>query len=641
MPMKSAQRWTARLTNRHFFIVDVFICVIAPLTAMYVRFDGYFDPEIYSLPLILYMGFFTFVKLGSFYYLGLYKRFWRAAGIDELAKLLFIGIITLLLSVFIYALLRMFPMLSFNILPASLPFMEVALALLYVSTVRMSVRLFERANERMINSDGSQRVLVAGAGMAGIAIVQEMQRNPHMGLYPIAFMDDDPSKHKMKIRGVPVAGTLDRLKDAVELYKIDQVVIAMPSASGKVVRKIADQCSIINVETKIIPAMAALLDGRVSIEKMRKIQIEDLLRRDPIQTNTKKVGEYISGKKILITGGGGSIGSEFCRQILSLRPGTLIILGHGENSVFEIEQELKHRIMDSGNFTTKIIPFIADLRFKERVRTVFETYSPEVVFHAAAHKHVPLMESNPQEAITNNVLGTKNLVDLCVEYDVKRFVGVSTDKAVNPTNIMGATKRTGEMIILNAAKKTGRYFSAVRFGNVLGSRGSVVRTFQKQLEQGGPITITHPDITRYFMTIPEAVQLVLQASVLGDGGDIFVLDMGEPVKVLDMARDVIRLAGYREGLDVDIKIIGLRPGEKLYEELFLGDEVYKKTHNEKIMIAQNASHFLPENLDEILRFLTETEKQYTRGEIVFKLIKLIPEFNPDEYAKKHVTEQEA
>ncbi len=367
----------------------------------------------------------------------------------------------------------------------------------------------------------------------------------------------------------------------------------MPTASGDVIREITSTCELLGLETKIVPAMQEILDGRIRADQLRDVDIEDLLRRDPVKTDIMAVKQLVAGRRVLVTGGGGSIGAELCRQLLYCGPSELILLGHGENSVFETF----HALRRLGLKGPKLTPLIADVRFPTRIKTLLEQTRPEIVFHAAAHKHVPLMELNPAEAITNNILGTQNLLEAALATGVQRFVMISTDKAVLPTSVMGASKRAAELLVHQAAKKSGLPFVTVRFGNVLGSRGSVVLTFKKQIAAGGPVTVTHPDIKRYFMTIPEAVQLVLQAAALGNGEEVFVLDMGDPVKIVDLARDLIELSGYEVGRDIEIKFIGLRPGDKLFEELFIPGEEYERTTHEKIFIAANASRFVPDGLD--------------------------------------------
>jgi FlaA1/EpsC-like NDP-sugar epimerase len=410
-------------------------------------------------------------------------------------------------------------------------------------------------------------------------------------------------------------------------YKAKLVIIAMPTASGKAIREIVDICDGAGLQTKIVPGLYELLGDMVTISQLRPVQIEDLLRREPVQTDTAAVGELLRGKRVLVTGGGGSIGAELCRQILRCDPARLIILGHGENSVFEIVEELRTTHPQIG---TTLVPVIAGTRFPARIRAVFEEQRPEIVFHAAAHKHVPLMEANPSEAITNNVMGTRIVLDAALATGVERFVMISTDKAVNPTNIMGASKRAAELLVYQAAQRSSKPYVTVRFGNVLGSRGSVVHTFRRQIAAGGPVTVTHPDMRRYFMTIPEAVQLVLQAAVLGQGGEVFVLDMGEPIKIADLARDLIELSGLEVGRDIDIKFVGLRPGEKLFEELFIPGESYVRTAYQKIFVATNgaANAACCVELNEGIDRMIAAAEYGDRATIVQAIQVLVPEYQP-------------
>jgi FlaA1/EpsC-like NDP-sugar epimerase len=387
----------------------------------------------------------------------------------------------------------------------------------------------------------------------------------------------------------------------------------MPTASGKTIREIVSICESVQVQTKIIPGIYELLGGTVRVNQLRDVEIEDLLRREPVQTDIAAVKELIQGKRVLITGSGGSIGRELCRQVFRCGPAELILLGHGENSIFAIHNELNqlgHSLSPAANGhksngtastlyssikLPRLVPVIADIRFLDRLQLIFEQYRPEIVFHAAAHKHVPLMEANPAEAVTNNIIGTRNLLTAALAVDVQRFVMISTDKAVNPTNIMGASKRAAELLVHRAGRESGRPYVAVRFGNVLGSNGSVVLTFKQQIAAGGPVTVTHPDMRRYFMTIPEAVQLVLQAATLGKGDEVFILDMGEPVKIVDLARDLIELSGLEVGRDIDIVFTSPRPGDKLFEELFINGEKHARTCHEKIFISKQAGNFIPSN----------------------------------------------
>ena len=452
-----------------------------------------------------------------------------------------------------------------------------------------------------------------------MSIVQSM-RLARQNNVIVGFVDDNPHKRGVRINGAPVLGDRHDIPRLAAEYQINEVIIAMPSAPGKTIREIVAICERAGVRARIIPGIAELVDGRFSVNHIRDVQIEDLLRRAPIQTDMQAVGRLIRGRRVLVTGGGGSIGSEICRHVLRYEPSDLIILGHGENSVFAIHNELyrwlntprgeSDSVDGDGQCRSYRTPtlhtVIADIRFSERIHAVFERYRPEIVFHAAAHKHVPLMEANPVEAVTNNVLGTRNLLDAAIVTGVERFVMISTDKAVNPTSITsGSSKRAAELLVHHAAKVSGRAFMAVRFGNVLGSRGSVVWTFKQQIAAGGPVTVTHPEMRRYFMTIPEAVQLVLQAAALGRGDEVFTLDMGEPVKILDLARDMIELSGLQVGRDIDIAFVELRPGEKLFEELFLPGEQCDHTSHEKIFIARDASRLVPADVLALIADLEE------------------------------------
>jgi FlaA1/EpsC-like NDP-sugar epimerase len=478
------------------------------------------------------------------------------------------------------------------------------------------------------------RVLIVGAGDSGAMIVREILANPTLGYRLVGIVDDDLAKYRYKLYGVPVLGDRSAIPEIVKDYQVDQIIIAIPTASGKDIRDIVRICEAAGIHPRTIPGLYSLLDGRVSLSQVRNVDIEDLLRRDPVHTNTTAVRDLLHGRRVLITGGGGSIGSELCRQILRCRPSDLILVGHGENSVFEIQNELLRETAKLGlSDKCAIHAVVADIRFGDRIERIFRHYRPEIVFHAAAHKHVPLMEDNPAEAITNNVTGTRHILKAALAANVDRFVMISTDKAVNPTSVMGASKRAAELLVLEAANQTGKPFVAVRFGNVLGSRGSVVLTFKQQIAAGGPITVTDPNMKRFFMTIPEAVQLVLQASVLGKGGEVFLLDMGEPVKIVDLARDLIELSGLEVGRDIDIVYSGLRPGEKLFEELFVKGELYERTEHDKIFIAANASRIVPDGLDAFVTALEEAAGANDRGAILRNLQNLIPEYTPPQLEK--------
>ncbi|WP_017744896.1 polysaccharide biosynthesis protein [Scytonema hofmannii] len=590
------------LRNRHLFICDLVIFSITPILALILRLDGNLALEPYVSDLTAVTILFLTVKLSVFWNCGFYRRYWRYASVEELSFLAMLMSAAAIVQTLVFYVVYYIFHHTVDNLPHSLPFIDGLLSCIFIGALRFSVRALESVNPKH-TFNPQKRVLVIGAGSAGVSLVQEMQRNPQLGFHPVAFIDDNPRKFHARIRGIPVVGDRDRIADVVKSFDIHKVIIAMPTVAGQVIREIVDICKATGIQPSTLPGIHEILNGRVRVDSIRDVRIEDLLRREPIETDIVEVSQFLKDKKVLITGAGGSIGSELCRQIFRCCPAKMILIGHGENSVFNIQQELEQFVQGlkkngvSQIETPCISTFIADIRFQDRLKYAFEEFRPDVIFHAAAHKHVPLMELNSPEAITNNVLGTKNLLDLALQYDVKHFVMISTDKAVNPTNIMGASKRVAEMLVLQAARESSKPFVAVRFGNVLGSRGSVVPTFKKQIAAGGPVTVTHPDICRYFMTIPEAVQLVLQAAILGRGGEVLMLNMGEPVKIVDLAKELIRLSGYEVNKDIDIVFTGLRPGEKLFEELFIPGEEYEDTEHENLFVVKNASRIISKNLN--------------------------------------------
>ena len=600
MPLREMSRLINSLRNRHFLLLDLVIVFSSPFLALLIRLEGDANFDLY-MPQLIYIVFVaSVIKLFIFYSLGIYRQVWKAASIDELARMSLAGILAIIVEICVFHIMSLFNFTLLDRFPISLPLLDGFIATIFVSMSRFSVRLIDRTNQRLHPGNNEKKIGIVGAGNAGIMVLRELLNHPKQGRV-VAFFDDDRNKFRKKILGVPVLGSINNMPEIVVEKEISTIIVAMPSLPGHLVRKVVNTCSGIsgNIEVLTVPGLNEILDGRVKFEQIRKVQVEDLLRREPIRTDERKVDEYIRDKVVLVTGAGGSIGSELCRQILTHSPKELVLVGHGENSIFEIERELKHRMLRQifPGRRIKISNRIADIRFKDSMIRIFDEFRPQIVFHAAAHKHVPLMEGNPLEAVHNNVLGTKNLVEVSYDYNVESFIFISTDKAVNPTNVMGTTKRIAEMITLGMAKKYQRRFSAVRFGNVLGSRGSVLSTFRQQILQGGPITVTHPEVMRYFMTIPEAVQLVLQASVLSQGGEIFLLDMGDPVKIIDLAKDFIRLSGFKEGIDMHIEITGMRPGEKLFEELFIKGENYVPTVHEKVLIASNASNIVLDDVD--------------------------------------------
>jgi FlaA1/EpsC-like NDP-sugar epimerase len=460
-------------------------------------------------------------------------------------------------------------------------------------------------------TNNKKRTLIIGAGSAGMMVTRQLSKNNEADLLPVAFIDDDPKKHKLDILGIPVFGGVIDIKQAVEELEIDNVIIAIPSLGKRELNKIFQECAKTNAKTQILPMLEDLVTGKISINQFRDVQVEDLLGREPINLNIDSISEYITNKVVLVTGAGGSIGSEICRQISTFSPSKLVLVGHGENSIYTIEMELKEKFRDK---EIEFVAVIADLQDANKMMAVMNRYHPDVVYHAAAHKHVPLMEGNPEEAVKNNLIGTMNVAKAASWGKVKTFVMISTDKAVNPTSVMGATKRLAEMMIQYMDQKSETKFVAVRFGNVLGSRGSVIPLFKKQIEKGGPITVTHPDMIRYFMTIPEASRLVIQAGALAKGGEIFVLDMGDPVKIVDLAENLIKLSGNTVE-DVGIEFSGIRPGEKLFEELLNKDEVHEQQIYPKIYVGKTASLFLTE-IEEIIATYESLNKEELREKLI-------------------------
>jgi FlaA1/EpsC-like NDP-sugar epimerase len=620
----------SHVRNRVFLVTDVMLLLAAGYFAYVLRLET-FNLQRFHFSIAFYSCLAIIVIVLIFWRVGVYARYWRYASIEEM--LLLAGSVTLAVLIsggISLTVTRLVPEIASSLLvPRSVPLIYLFLALAATAIPRLLVRVSARYRHWRIRAESAKRVLIAGAGDAGAMIVRELQNNPQLGIEVVGFVDDDLAKHDVRIHGVPVLGNRYAIGSLVQEYGIQEVIIAMPRASGKVVRDIVEICKTAGVATRIIPGLYSLLDGTVSVNRLRSVKVEDLLRREPIQTDTTAVGELVRSRRVLVTGGGGSIGSEICRQVLRYEPARLIVMGHGENSVFNTYNELRQILGSKGRPDDEVVQAaIADVRFPERLADIFELHRPEIVFHAAAHKHVPLMELNPAEAITNNVLGTRNLLEISLRTDVQHFVMISTDKAVNPCNVMGASKRVAELLVHQAAVVSGKPYVAVRFGNVLGSRGSVVPIFEQQVANGGPVTVTHPEMKRYFMTIPEAVQLVLQAAVLGKGGEVFVLDMGEPVRIVDLARDIIRLSGLQEGKDIDIVFTGIRPGEKLFEELFAPGETYNRTSHEKIFVACNASSHIPDQLEHHVTLLIEAALHNDTTAIIHILRALIPEYRP-------------
>jgi FlaA1/EpsC-like NDP-sugar epimerase len=571
--------------NRILLLFDLAGWVVLPLLALGVRLDGWDGSGPYLPRIAIFTCWAIVFQFAGLWFAGMYRRMWRYASLDELfgitVSLAIAGVLTGAVHFTLSPILmpREPGILG---LPRSVPIINTLFAIMWSGGVRFALRYAAYRMQRTRGRSKANRALIIGAGDAGSMLARELLANPTVDLEPVGFIDDDKNKHGQAIYGIPVLGGKEKLVEAARAHHAGTAIFALPTAAGTVIREMSALCQEAELKPLIVPGFEAILTGKVSVSQLRTVQIEDLLRREPVIIDQAQVAHLLSGMTVLVTGAGGSIGSELCRQIARFGVRKLVLLGHGENSIFAIENELRLKLPE-----LDISAVIADVRDPKRIDATFERFRPEAVFHAAAHKHVPLMEANPEEAVTNNIGGTFNVLQAAERWGTRHFVLISTDKAVNPTNVMGATKRVAEKLVHEAAVRSERDFVSVRFGNVLGSRGSVVPTFQAQIAAGGPVRVTHPEMTRYFMTIPEAVQLVLQAAALGKGGETFVLDMGKPVRIVDLATDLIRLSGLEVGADIRIEFTGLRPGEKMFEELFLDSEHHDRTAHEKIYVARN------------------------------------------------------
>lgn len=602
-------------------IMDTMSIVIASFAAIYIRFDFQFNaiPKEYMAKFEYILPFNIGFTILFFVIWKLYKSVWRYASATEMLNIVFA---TCCASVAQFVLCQ----LTNQKMPRS--YYIIYLFLLFAMTcgIRFSYRILRIINMKRVDmrqKKTGNNVMLIGGGAAANAILKEAESSQFVSMNIKCIIDDNPGCHGKFLRGVPIVGGREKIADAVGQYSIDEIIFAIPSASNKVRKEILDICKETGCKLRTLPGIYQLINGDVSVSKLKEVEIEDLLGRDPIQINTEEVLNSVHKKVILVTGGGGSIGSELCRQIAAHHPKQLIVLDIYENSVYEIQQELLRKYPELNQ-----VVLIASVRNTARIEKIFETYHPDIVYHAAAHKHVPLMETSPNEAIKNNVFGTYKTAQAAAKYGVKKFVLISTDKAVNPTNIMGASKRICEMIIQMMNHMTETNFVAVRFGNVLGSNGSVIPLFKRQIAAGGPVTVTDPNIIRYFMTIPEAVSLVLQAGAYARGGEIFVLNMGEPVKILNLATNLIKLSGYKPGEDIEIKFTGLRPGEKMYEELLMNEEGLKETANKMIFIGKPIE-FDEEEFRRQLDLL-EQEAVNEDGDIRKEVMKIVPTYHPTE-----------
>lgn len=596
--------------------LDIISAIIAALVSIYLRFDGNLIPQNYLSMLVGQLPFFVMITIVSFFLFKLYSRVWRYAGSSELLAIVganFAGAICwFIFSVLVEA-----------VLPRSIYILTALVLTFFVGGTRLSLRVYSYLTSKPQYIQRTQKlnkVLVIGAGDAGAMLAREIEMYHSGKRKIIGFIDDDRDKQGKTMFGIRVLGSRYDIEQVVADTDANEIIIAMPSVKGKEIKEIIDVCKNTNCKLTILPGVYEIIEGTVSVNQLRPVEVEDLLGRDPVKLDTKNVSAYITGKVVLITGAGGSIGSEICRQVAKMQPKKMLLLGKGENSIYEISQELSIEYPQ-----IRKVPIIADVRDEERINGIMDYFHPHVVFHAAAHKHVPLMEYQPMEAVRNNVLGTKVVAEAASKNGVETFVMISTDKAVNPTSVMGCTKRVAEMFVQSMNSISETRFAAVRFGNVLGSRGSVIPLFKKQIAKGGPVTVTHPDMKRYFMTIPEASQLVLQAGAMAEGGEVFVLDMGEPVKIYDLARDMITLSGMIPEVDIEINFTGLRPGEKLFEELLSAEDGTEATQHKKIFTAM-IKCVDKTKLDFQIRRLLE---QTTGDNVVEVLKETVPTYRPN------------
>lgn len=609
------------LVRRFFlFLTDTFLLNACVYLSLIMRFDVgivSIEPQ-YISNYVENMLPYTIMSLLIFWLFRLYHSLWQYASIAEVYRIAEACIIVEVVHF-------LSNKIAGNMLPRSCYFNAAIYLIIAICASRFMYRMIRTVLNKYRNIKTSNNVMIIGAGEATNVIMREIQNSSYLANSNIAcIIDDDRRKVGKYIRGVKVIGTRDKIKEAAKLYDIDEIIFAIPSASNEVKRDILNICKETDCTLKILPGVYQMVDGEINVNSIRNVDVLDLLGRDPIEVDIESIMGYVKDKVIMVTGGGGSIGSELCRQLVSHKPKQLIIFDIYENNAYDIQQELKINYPDAN-----VVTLIGSIRNVSRLESVFAQYKPDIVYHAAAHKHVPLMEVSPDEAVKNNVVGTWNVARMADKYGVKKFVMISTDKAVNPTNVMGATKRICEMIVQTYNEISKTDFVAVRFGNVLGSNGSVIPLFKRQIEAGGPVTVTDPNIIRYFMTIPEAVSLVLQAGAYAKGGEIFILDMGEPVKIDDLAKNLIRLSGYTLGVNMEIKYTGLRPGEKLYEELLMKEEGLQETDNKLIYIGKPIE-FDKENFFDNLEKLKEEAYSET-GNIRESLKKVVDTYHPNEH----------
>lgn len=582
-----------------FLLIDTIIVLTAIFIGCFLVYESF---NVINYPIVLSCAAILISHYFFSFHFHLYKKSWEYASIGELVIILKTVTASIIISAIVQGMI--IGEIFYRLLVVT-----CLLHMILIGGSRFCWRVYR--DRYLVKDVNKKRTLIIGAGSAGTMVVRQLLKRNDSELLPIAFIDDNRNKHHLDILGIPVIGSVSNITNIVSRLNIDHIIIAIPSLKKQELNTIFQECAKTNAKTQILPRLEDLLVGNISVSKLRDVKVEDLLGRETVELDIEGISEHITNKVILVTGAGGSIGSEICRQIATFHPKKLILLGHGENSNYNIEMELKETYKQS---IIDIIPVIADIQDIKKMYSVMDTYRPNVVYHAAAHKHVPLMEANPEEAVKNNIVGTMNAANASKWAKVETFVMISSDKAVNPTNVMGATKRLAEMVIQHMNRDCETKFVAVRFGNVLGSRGSVVPLFKKQIEKGGPVTVTHPEMTRYFMTIPEASRLVLQAGALANWGQIFVLDMGEPVKIVDLAKNLIRLSGFTVD-DIGIQYSGIRPGEKLFEELLDFDEIHEEQIYPNIYIGKTKEIYINE-IEEIISNLTVLDKETLKRRLI-------------------------
>ncbi len=617
------------LRNKNFWIIigiDLVLVCTAYVAAYLIRFEGSIPPEQMEL-LVLTLPGIVLLKIAVFAWIGLYRGMWRYTSISDLINIIAATVISAGAIALTLVLIRRFEGFSRSVL-----ILDALNTLMLVGGIRLLIRVyiqksipasfFNLTYFPFFNPDREKRtrLLIVGAGDAAEKMLREIQDNPRLKYIPVGFLDDDARKRGRSIHGVPVLGTIDEIGEIP--VQFDEILIAIPSANGDEMRRLVEICDRTGKRFRTIPKIGELIEGRISVSAIREVRLEDLVGRQEVRLDPESISRFLCGKRILVTGAGGSIGSELVRQISRFQPQAVGLLDFSELNLFQVEQEFERRLRSLPTQS-----FLADVRDRDALNRVLSEFRPHIIFHAAAYKHVPMQENHPREAVLNNILGTRNLVDLALEMEVESFVLVSTDKAVRPTNVMGATKRVAELFVESMNGRQDTRFVAVRFGNVLSSSGSAIPIFQAQIAQGGPVTVTHPDITRYFMSIPEAAQLILQAGAMGKGGEILILNMGKPIRIVDLARDLIRLHGLEPEKDIAIEFTGLRPGEKLYEELITSGEGIVPTGHEKIMVLRGKTHDTAALLAQIESLLAIARRGNCEA-IKKKLQEIVPEYNP-------------